>query len=86
MTWKSGLFNQYRVHRDQIYIALEDVPDADFIWSEREINQFDLLWNQDLPLKGIAAHFNTSETSVFILAFDRALKGEIKAREGWKIW
>lgn len=76
----------FRYRRERLYIALESVKDADFIWHEREVNHFDVLWNMDMSLKDIAEQFDRSETSIFLLALDRALQGKIKARKGWKIW
>lgn len=69
-----------------IYVALEDVPDTEFIWTEKEVGNFDILWNLNVPLKRIAVQLQRTESSVFMLAYDRALKGEIKPRNGWAIW
>lgn len=77
--------NYYRVDAP-LYIALEDVKDTEFIWSEQEVARFEKLWNIDMPIKDIADRFGRSISSVFLLAFDRVMKGEIKGRKGWKIW
>lgn len=76
----------FRHKRNQIYVALEDVEDVEFIWSEKEIANFEILWNMDMPLAEIAKQLDCTETSVFLLAFDRGLKGAIKPRDGWRIW
>lgn len=76
----------YGVFRNQVYIPLEDVPDADWTWIEREIHHFDILWNLNTPIKDMAKQFKKSEISIFLMACDRVLKGELKPRDGWKIW
>lgn len=76
----------YRIHREPFHIALEDVPDADFFWTETELNHFKILWNLDTPLNEIAAQFNRPGLSALLIALDLGIKGEIKGREGWKIW
>lgn len=76
----------FKVFRENIYIALEDIPDADFIWSEKEMNHFKILWNLDTPLNDIAAQFNRPGLSALLIALDLGIKGEIKGREGWTIW
>lgn len=81
--------NKYVLHKlrkDRIYIPLEDVPDTEWFWTDREKNQFDILWHLDMPVKDLAEYFNKSETSVVLMAFDRLLRGVIKPREGWTIW
>lgn len=69
-----------------IYISLEDIPDAEWIWSEKDIIHFDILWGLDMPVPDIARQFRRSETSIVLLAFDRALQGKIVPRQGWNIW
>lgn len=76
----------FKHKRNQIYVALEDVEDAEFIWSEKEIAKFEILWEKDMPLVDISKQLGCTETSVFLLAFDRGLKGTIKPRKGWHIW
>lgn len=79
--------NFHRYYKPEpLYLALEDVPDAEFMWYEKEINQFEMLWNEGTPLKDIAGHFGKTEISILLIAVDRSLKGGIKAREGWRIW
>lgn len=72
--------------RSPMYIALEDVDDCDFLWFEDEIAEFEMLWNQDLPIADMAAKFERSEISILIMSFDRLLNGAIKPRQGWTIW
>lgn len=72
--------------RNHIYIALEEVVDSDFFWSDREVNRFDRLWEEDTPLTEIATEMRRSEIAVLLLSLDRILQGEIKPRQGWKFW
>lgn len=75
-----------RKKRSSIYIALENVEDCDFYWSPREIENFDLLWEEETPINKIAKEMRRSPLSVFLLSFDRIARGLIKPRDGWKIW
>lgn len=86
MAYINGFAKLFKHKRNQIYVALEDVDDVEFIWSEKQIANFEILWNMDMPLTEISKQLGCTETSVFLLAFDRALKGFIKRREGWNIW
>lgn len=72
--------------RNKIYVALEDIDEMDFIWSEKEVRRFDELWDYDIPLKEITEELNATQTSVFLLAFDRVMKGKINGRKNWRIW
>lgn len=72
--------------RDKICIALENVPDLEFIWTDREIKQFDILWHLDMPITDLAEYFARSERSVFLLGIDRVFQGLIEPRKGWAIW
>lgn len=71
---------------EPVYLALEDLPDVEFMWNETEIKHFEKLWNMDVPLVDIAIQMDKSDTSIFLLVMDRCLKGLIKPRNGWKIW
>lgn len=86
MAYVNQFAKLFKHRRNQIYIALEDVEDTEFIWSEKQVNNFEILWNMDMPLVDIAKQLDASESSVFLLAFDRGLKGTIKPRKGWCIW
>lgn len=65
--------------RDNIYIALEDL---DFIWSRKEVRQFDCMWEQGLGVHDIAKVLGRDPDEVFILAMDRVRKGAISKRPG----
>ncbi|MGF6951893.1 phenylpyruvate tautomerase PptA (4-oxalocrotonate tautomerase family) [Neobacillus sp. B4I6] len=75
-----------RNQRRSIYIALEEVEDADFFWGRTEIKEFDFWWKKDTPLTKIAYEMERTETAVLLLALDRVMKGKIKPRDGWRIW
>jgi hypothetical protein len=75
-----------RNQRQNIYVALEEVEDADFFWSRDEINEFYFWWKKDKPLTEIAYEMERTETAVLLLALDRLMKGKIQPRDGWKIW
>jgi hypothetical protein len=72
--------------RNNIYIALEEVEDADFYWSRKEIEKFDKKWNEDTPITEIAMEMKRTEIAVFLLSLDRIFRGQIKPRKNWKIW
>lgn len=72
--------------RNSIYVALEEVNDHDFFWSETEIQEFEQLWKEDCKLTEIVEIMERSEISVFLLAIDRLMKGKIKRREDWRVW
>lgn len=78
----------YKTHKrfNHLYISLDDIPDADFFWSDKEVINFDILWNLDTPISEIAKMMKKSEISILLLSFDRVLKGKVKSRSGWKIW
>lgn len=86
MAYVNGFAKLFKHKRNQIYVALEDVEDVEFIWSEKQIANFEILWNMDMPLAEISNQFDCSEMSVFLLSVDRLLKGTIKPRKGWHIW
>lgn len=76
----------YHVREKQfVYIALEDVRDSDFFWSLDEIQRFDELWFEDMPMVEIAYEMRRTELSVFLLAIDRVYSGRITPRE-WKLF
>lgn len=78
--------NYVRKYRDSIHLALEDIPDIEFLWLGHEIKRFEVLWRQGMPLSDIAKELNKSEISVLLQAFDRLLRGVIEPRKGWQIW
>lgn len=63
--------------RKNIYVALED---ADMIWDEIEVKEFEKMWKQDVPVIDIAKHFKRAPLEVAILILDRADKGHIEQR------
>lgn len=71
---------------NDVYIALENIPDVDFIWTDKEIQEFERFWKKNVRLKRIAKRMNKSELSVFFLAVDRILQGHISDRDGWQLW
>jgi hypothetical protein len=83
-----GMMEQYylRNKRSSIYIALEEVEDADFYWSPLEINRFDELWKKDTSIVEIAKEMKRSEIAVFLLSLDRVFRNKVKPRTGWKFW
>ncbi|WP_035350195.1 hypothetical protein [Fictibacillus gelatini] len=64
--------------RCNIYIALEEL---DFIWSYKEIEEFDQLWREGYSLNYISDYFNRDIDEVAILLIDRTKKGYCKPRE-----
>jgi hypothetical protein len=72
--------------RNNIYIALEEVEDADFYWSRKEIETFDKKWVEDTPITEIATAMKRTEIAVFLLSLDRIFRGQVKPRKNWKIW
>ena len=72
--------------RNFIYIALEDVEDAEFIWSLREVREFEALWYREIPLSEIAETLERTEFSCLLLSLDRVMRGKLKPRKGWKVW
>jgi hypothetical protein len=74
--------NHMRKRRATTYIALEEV---DFIWSIREVIEFDRLWRDGYSIEYMADYFDRKPLEVLLLALDRAEKGKIKQRENG-IW
>jgi len=83
-----GRLEQYyfKNSRRNIYIALEEVEDADFYWSPKEIEKFDGLWVEETPIKEMAEALKRSEIAVFLLSLDRIFRGKIKPRRDWNFW
>jgi uncharacterized protein (DUF1015 family) len=75
-----------KYHRNLIYIAMENVEDAEFIWGRRGLNEFEELWNKDIPLTEIAETLERTEMACLLLALDRVMQGKLKPRKGWRIW
>lgn len=65
--------------RDSIYVALEDI---DFIWSEKEVKKFRMMWDSDFPVEKIAERLKRSIDDVAMLVYDQALRRKIKPRDG----
>lgn len=74
-----------RLRRSYIYTTFEEVEDADWYWSPKEIQMFDELWFDDVPIKAMAKELRRSEVAVFFLSLDRIQRGKIKPRN-WSIW
>jgi hypothetical protein len=74
------------VRRQKLYIALEDIPDTDFFWDEKEIVTFDILWHRELPIPEIAEILGKTELSILFLSLDRILKEKVSPRKGWNLW
>lgn len=70
---------------EKLYIPLEDL-DGQWIWTESDINQFDMLWENGMPIKKIASYFDVYETTVLVVWLDRYIKGELGVRKGWNLW
>ena len=71
--------------RQTIYVALENVNETEWFWSESEVKRFDRLWNMNMTLEGIAEQMERSMVSVLFLAFDRMYNEKVKLRD-WDIW
>lgn len=65
--------------RQNIYVACENF---DFVWDERDVVEFDRMWNEGLSLYDIAKVFKRDPDEVAILVMDRAKQGFIKRRKG----
>jgi hypothetical protein len=72
--------------RRYIYIALEELEEAEFLWGRWSLKEFDRLWNEDIPLTEIAETLEKTETACLLLALDRVMLGKLEPRRGWKIW
>lgn len=76
----TNLEKQYmKKERNQVYIALEDI---DFIWSEKEVKKFRLMWDSDFSIKEIASKLKRPIDDVAMLIYDQALKSKIEPRNG----
>jgi hypothetical protein len=61
----------------ETYMLFEDI---DFYWDERDVLQFDRIWNEGYSLEDIAAYFRRHEDEIALLVIDRARKGYIQPR------
>lgn len=61
------------------YIACENF---DFLWSEKDVSEFECMWCDGKTLLEIAEHFNRPEMEILFLAADRAEEGAIQPRKG----
>lgn len=86
MDLSSKKWRYFKAHRDNLYLALEDINDMEFFWTDKEVKDFDELWKLKTPLNDIAIRLNKTFFSVFLMAIDRGLKGQIEPRDGWRIW
>jgi hypothetical protein len=73
--------NYMKKKSQSIYMALEE-EDLDFFWDEKEVLEFDRLWESRMNILDIAAHFDRDPDEVMLLAIDRARKGFIAKRKG----
>ncbi|GAB7387398.1 hypothetical protein BSNK01_12340 [Bacillaceae bacterium] len=64
--------------RRNIYVACEDM---DFVWDERDVEEFDRMWQEGFSIWDIARAFNRDPDEVALLAMDRARKRKIKKRK-----
>lgn len=71
--------------RKNIYVALEDLGDDEWLWDEVEIKFFKKLWREGLRLCDIASKLKRTETAVLLLSLDQLAKGFIRPREEWQI-
>lgn len=60
-----------------VYLALEEL---DFVWSTKQVEEFDNLWSEGMSLKNISLYFNRDIDELAILLIDRARKGKAKQR------
>ncbi|MED5050609.1 hypothetical protein P9850_01830 [Anoxybacillus rupiensis] len=78
-----GIERSYlKAERLYTYIALEGF---DFLWSLKEVHEFDYLWDEGYSIEYMADYFNRKPIEVLLLALDRAEKGKIKQRKN-SIW
>ena len=75
-----------KYRRNLIYIAMENVEDAEFIWGRYGLEEFEELWNKDIPLTEIAETLERTEMACLLLSLDRIMQGKLKPRRNWKIW
>ena len=74
------LERQYLKNRyGESYIACEDL---DFIWTNDEVEEFDLMWMAGKTLLEISSYFKRTQEEVLILALDRGTKKKINPRKG----
>lgn len=76
----------FKNRRNHIYLALEEVEDADFYWSPSEVEKFDEMWEKKTPLNDISKEMRRSEVAVFLLSLDRVFRKKVKPRKGWNFW
>jgi hypothetical protein len=53
-----------------------------FVWDEREVLEFDHMWNEGLSIPDIARAFGRDPDEVAVLTIDRARRGHISKRAG----
>ena len=85
---ESGLYkfsDEHPYFYQAIYVPLEDL-DGEWIWTETEIKQFDMLFKNGMPLKKMASYFERYETTILVVWLDRYIKGELGVRDGWNLW
>jgi len=63
------------------YVVLDEVK-INFFWSEKEVSDFDYLWNEGRTLKELANYFKRKPEEVLLLALDRGMLEKIKPRSG----
>lgn len=65
--------------RLKLYIALESV---NFLWCEKEVEEFVEMWNKGFSLEEIADYFQRPAIEVLLLFLDQSEKGKVGARKG----
>jgi hypothetical protein len=74
----SGLEKGYMIYdRQKLYTVLEEL---NFHWCEKEVRQFEALWNEGKSLQDIAEIFNRDLDETALLVLDRARRNKIKPR------
>lgn len=64
-----------------LYMALDD-DDINFYWDDKDVLQFDQMWESRVNIMDIAEFFGRDPDEVMLLAIDRARKGFISKRKG----
>lgn len=68
-----------RVQRLNTYVACDDL---NFIWDERDVLQFQNMWDEGVSIFEIAQTFQRDVDEIVLLAIDRGRKGYIQKRDG----
>jgi hypothetical protein len=71
--------------RNKIHVAMEDIEDTEWFWSEKEVRKFRRLWKMNMRIDHIAKEMKRSEVAIMFLALDQIHQKNIRARD-WNIW